>query len=100
MILKKISFVRSPDTKLMNNSVFGKTMENQRDRAKAEIVTMADRAQKLMSKPNVSTFHIYKEDLAIFRIKKWTVHLNKPIYVGFTVLDISKMIVYQFFMMF
>ena len=59
MILKRSSF------KLMNNSVYGKTMENQRKRIKTEVVTTEKHAAKILSKPNVETFHILDDNLSV-----------------------------------
>jgi len=82
--------------KLMNNSVFGKTMENIRKRVTVELVSDVKRLKKLVAKPNYSRFKIFNEDLVAVHMQKVKLLLNKPHYVGFSVLDISKLLMYDF----
>ena len=80
--------------KLMNNSVFGKTMENLRKRVDVKLVTDAKKLMKLTSKPTFVTGKIFSEKLvAIHKIKE-TLTLNRPAYVG--ILDLSKTLMYDF----
>ena len=82
--------------KFMNNSVFGKTMENVRNHRDMKIVTTNKRRSILASEPNYhSTKHISK-DLLIMEMKKIEVKMNKPIYLGQAILDVSKMLMYEF----
>ena len=82
--------------KLMNNAVFGKSMENVRKRRNIELVCDSVKLKKLLAKPQLEQFIIVNKDTVLVdRIRK-TVTLNKPIYVGFTVLDISKLLMFDF----
>ena len=83
--------------KLMNNSVFGKTIENLRKRVSIELVKDAERAAKLVNKPNFEDLKIFDEFLIAIKIKKTKVVMTKPIYVGMTVLDLSKLLMYDFY---
>ena len=82
--------------KLLNNAVFGKTQENLRNRISVEVITDRKIALKRAAKPDFKRSYTIHEDLVVMetRVKKLT--LNKPIYVGFTVLEISKLWMYQF----
>ncbi|UYV77913.1 hypothetical protein LAZ67_15002823 [Cordylochernes scorpioides] len=71
--------------KLLNNSVYSKTIENLRKRVRVEVVTEPERAAKLMAKPTLDSFHII-EDLVILKMKKRNLTLKKPVYIGFTIL--------------
>ena len=76
--------------KLMNNSVFGKTMENFRKRADVKLVTNEKKLDKLTSKPTYVSPKISNENLmAVYKIKE-TLTLNRPAYVGMCILDLSK----------
>jgi hypothetical protein len=82
--------------KLMNNAVFGKSMENVRKRRNIELVCDSVKLKKLIAKPQLEQFIIVNKDTVLVdRIRK-TVTLNKPIYVGFTVLDLSKLLMFDF----
>ena len=83
--------------KLMMNSVFGKAMENKCNQSSVEITTDVKRAVSIMSKPSVESFEILDEDLTIFCKKKLTLFFNKPIYTGLCILDLSKLIMTQFY---
>ena len=67
--------------KLMNNSVFGKTMENIRKHREIKLVT-TDKKNKLVSEPNYHTINFISENLSIIKMKKTKVKMNKPIYLG------------------
>ena len=82
--------------KLMNNSVFGKTMENIRKRVDVRLVTDVKKLLKLTSKPTYVSSKIFNENLvAVHKIKE-TLTLNRPAYVGTCILDLSKTLMYDF----
>ena len=82
--------------KLMNNSVFGKTMENIRKRVDVRLVTSKEKLSKLASKPTYVPSKIFNENLvAVHKIKE-TLTLNRPAYVGMCILDLSKTLMYDF----
>ena len=68
--------------KLMNNSVFGKTMENIRKNRDIKLVATDKKRSKLASEPNYHTVNLISEDLPIIEMKKTKVKMNKPIYLG------------------
>jgi hypothetical protein len=82
--------------KLYNNSVFGKTMENIRNRINIELVCDWKRAKKLIAKPNFHSSIIYTENLVSLHMLKTSLEFNKPIYVGMSILDLSKTLMYDF----
>ena len=82
--------------KLMNNSVFGKTMENVRNHRDIKIVTTYRQRMKFASEPDYHTTKYISEDLLIMEMKKVEVKMNKPIYLGQAILDISKTLMYEF----
>ena len=83
--------------KLMNNSVFGKTMENIRNRVDVRLVNNVERARKLAAKPNLrSPPKIFSENLISIHLKKIRLTMNKPIYLGMCILDLSKTLMYDF----
>ena len=82
--------------KLMNNSVFGKTMENIRKRVDVRLVTDEKKLLKMTSKPTYVNSKIFNENLvAVHKIKE-TLTLNRPAYVGMCILDLSKTLMYDF----
>ena len=82
--------------KLMNNSVFGKTMEIIRNRVDVKLVNDRDKARKLVAKPNLKHLNIFCEDLVAVHMKKTSLTFNKPVYLGMCILDLSKTIMYEF----
>ena len=81
----------------MNNAVFGKTMENIRKYRNMKIVTTdKKKKKKLVSEPNYHTMNYISEDLSIIKMNKTRVKMNKPIYLGLSVLDISKILMFEF----
>ena len=82
--------------KLMNNSVFGKTMENLRKRTNIELVTNEKRLNKLSAKPTYVSSKIFNENLVGVHTKKERLLLDKPSYVGMCILDLSKTFMYDF----
>ena len=83
--------------KLMNNSVYGKTMENVRNHIDFELVNSATRFQKLVNNPTYKHRHIINENLVGIEKEKHTVELNKPICMGMSILDYSKIHMYSFY---
>ena len=82
--------------KLMNNSVFGKTMENIRNRKDIKLVSNRDKAIKYTAKPNFHHTKILSKDLVTIHMKRTSLTFNKPVYLGLSILDLSKTIMYEF----
>ena len=82
--------------KLMNNAVFGKTMENVRKHRDMKLVTTDKRRNQLASEPSYHAKNDFPENLMAIEMKKTKVKMNKPIYLGMSILDISKTLMYQF----
>ena len=83
--------------KLMNNSVFGKTMENIRNRVDVKLVNTKEKLRKLVAKPNLkSPPKIFSENLVSVHMRKTSLLMNKPVYLGMCILDLSKTIMYDF----
>ena len=80
----------------MNNAVFGKTMENIRKLRDIKLVTTDKKRNKLVSEPNYHTINYISEDLSIIEMNKTKVKINKPRYLGLSILDISKILMYEF----
>ena len=82
--------------KLTNNSVFGKTMENVRNHRDIKLVTSDKRRKRLVSEPNYHSHKKFLEHLMTIEMKKIGVKMIKPLYLGMTILDISKILMYEF----
>ena len=82
--------------KLINNSVFGKTMKNISKHRDIKLVTTDKERSKLVSEPNYHTINLISEDLSIIEMRKTKVRMNKPIYLGLSILEISKTLMYEF----
>ena len=82
--------------KLMNNAMFGKTMENVRKHRDIKLVKTDKKRNKLVSEPNFHTRKLIDNNLAIIEMRKVKVKMNKPIYLGLSILDISKITMYEF----
>ena len=82
--------------KLMNNAVFGKTMENVRKNRDIKLVTTDKRRNQLVSEPNCHEIKWFSENLVAIEMKKTKVKMNKPIYLGLSILEISKILMYEF----
>ena len=78
--------------KLMNNSIFGKTMENVRKHIDIKLVASEKRTNQLVSEPNYHTTKWFSEWLLAIEMKKIKVKMNKPVYLGY----ISKTLLYYF----
>ena len=83
--------------KLMNNSVFGKTMENIRNRVDVKLVNTKEKLRKLVAKPNLKgPPKIFSEDFVTVQMKRTSLKMDKPVYLGMCILDLSKTIMYEF----
>jgi hypothetical protein len=82
--------------KLMNNAVFGKTMENVRNHVDISIITEESQFLKQVCKPQYENHKIYSENMVALKQKKREVKLYKPIYIGGAILDLSKLHMYKF----
>ena len=80
----------------MNNSAFVKTIENVRNHRDIKLVTTEKRRNKLVSEPNYHTTKWFSEKLLATEMKKIKIKMNKPVYLGFSILVISKMLMYEF----
>ena len=82
--------------KLMNNSVFGKTMENVRKHRDIRLVATHKKRNQLVPEPNYHTRKWFSENLLAIKMKKTKVKMNKPVYLGLSILEISKTLMYEF----
>ena len=82
--------------KLINNSVFGKTMENVRNYRDIKLVTTDKKRKKIVSEPNYHMIRKFSEYLMAIEMKKTKVKMNKPVYLDMSILDISKTLMYEF----
>ena len=83
-------------SKLMNNSVFGKTMENVRKHRDIKLLTTERRRNYLLSAPNYHTTKFFAENLVAIEMRKSQILINKLAYLGLSILDLSKNVVYEF----
>ena len=82
--------------KLMNNAIFGKAMENVRKYRDIKLVTTDKRRNQLASEPNYHTTKYFSDNLLAMEMKKTRVKMNKPIYLGMSILGISKTLMFEF----
>ena len=80
----------------MNNSVFGKTQENIRNRVDTRLISSHKAAKKLAAKPKYVRCTIFDENLIAIHTKKTELYLNKPVYLGMSILGLSKSLMYDF----
>ena len=80
----------------MNNSVFGKTMENIRKRSNIYLETDPDHLLRQTAKPTFVSCKIFHENLVAVNMKKKVLKLDKPSYVGMCIIDLSKVLMYDF----
>ena len=80
----------------MNNAVFGKTMENVRKHRDIKLVATDKRRNRLVSERNCHTTKLFPEKLLAVETKKTKVKMNKPLYLGVSILEISKILMYEF----
>ena len=82
---------------LLNNTVFAKTMENVRKRRDIKLVTTERRRNYLVLDPNVCVTKFFSEKLLAKQIKKkLEIPMNKPIYLGLSILELSQILMYEF----
>ena len=83
--------------KLLNNAVYGKTMENMRKRIKIRITTNEKDFLKYASRPTYIGHKKFGKNLVVIHEKKELLTLNEPVYVGNTVFELSKLVMYKFY---
>uniref|UniRef100_A0A2S2NAY5 DNA-directed DNA polymerase n=1 Tax=Schizaphis graminum TaxID=13262 RepID=A0A2S2NAY5_SCHGA len=83
--------------KLMNNSVYGRTMMNFRNHVDIRLCSNGRQVDKLIAKPNFDKRTIFTENLAVIHMKKREINFKQPIYIGMCVLDLSKLMMYNFY---
>ena len=79
----------------MNNSVFGKIMKNVRKHRDIKLATTDEKRNKLVSDPNYHTTKRFSENFLAIEMKKTKVKMNKPVYLGMSILDINKTLMYN-----
>ena len=82
--------------KLMNNVVFGKTMENFRKHRDIKLVTTEKRINYLLSQANYHTTRFFTENLLATEMKKTEIFMNKLFHLGLSILKLSKILIYEF----
>ena len=80
----------------MNNAVFGKTMENVRKHRDIKLVTTKRRRNYLVSDPNYHTTKFFTENLLAIEMRKTKILMNNPLYLGLSILELSKILMYEF----
>ena len=80
----------------MNNAVFGKTMKNVRRHGNIKFVTTERRRNYLASEPNFYTTKFFTENLLATEMRKTQMLMNKPVYLGLSISDLSKIVMYEF----
>ena len=80
----------------MNSSVFGKTMENVRNHRDIKLVTSDKKRKRLVSGPNYHSHKQFSDYLMATEMKKTRLKMTKPLYLGMSILDISKTLMYKF----
>ena len=81
----------------MNNSVFGKMIENVRKRREIKLIVTEERRKKLVSEPNYASCTTFSDHLMAVEMRKTRVFMDKPIIVGQAILDKSKELMYEFY---
>ena len=82
--------------KLMNNSVFGKTIENIRKRTDIKLATTKEQVERYIYKPNYTHRTTFSDNLVAIHMVRTKLYFNKPVYLGMSILDISKTLMYEF----
>ena len=93
---EKLTGIMETWSKLMNNSVFGKTMENITNHKDMKLVTSEQKYAKYVMKPNFKDGYPFSKELFAMEIGKTEIKMNKPVYLGQAILDISKTLMYEF----
>ena len=83
--------------KLMNNSFYGKTLENIRGRSEIKLLTEREEVKKYIKKPNFKDSIIFNDSFVAIENNVTSVKFNKPIYLGQSILDYSKQLMYEFY---
>ena len=83
----------------MNNTVFGKTSENQKKRTNKKLVNDEKKFEELLRKPEVMDVRIFEDgkDLCAVELQKLRIKITKPSYVGFVILELAKLHMYRYF---
>ena len=82
--------------KLLNNSVYGKTCENVLKRSDIRLVTDAQVCKELIAKPHCKGFEVFSEDVAAASLQKVVCEIDRPMHIGFSVLELWKFLMYAF----
>ena len=85
--------------KLKNNAIYGKTLENTRKHVDVKLVQRWEKrygAENYIAKPNFHNLTIFDENFIAVQLERTEVKMNKPIYVGLSILDLSKTLMYRF----
>ena len=82
--------------KLMNKAIFGKMMENIRKHRNIKLITNSESYLKTVMKPNSKSGALFDENLMGCEMGKIKVIMNKPVYLGQAILDLGKIIMYEF----
>ena len=80
----------------MNNSVFGQTIENIRQHREIKLVATEKRRNYLVAEPNYHAETFFTEDLIAIEMRKTQILLSKPVYIGLSILDLSKTVIISF----
>ena len=80
----------------MNNAAFGKTMENVRKHRDIKLVPTERRRNYLVSETNYQTTKFFSENLLAIEMKKTKVLMNKPLYLGLSILELRKILMYDY----
>jgi len=83
--------------KLMTNSVYGKSMESIRNRVNVELVNNQKHIKKALAKPTAKNITYVNDDIVMVQFAKKAIMQTKPMYTGFVVLELSKVIMYDFY---
>ena len=79
----------------MNNFVFGKTLGNIRNRVDIRLISSDKVTKKLVAKPNFDRCTNFDENLIAIHMKKTKLYFNKPVYLGMSIFDLSKSLMYD-----
>ena len=83
--------------KLLNNSIYGRTLEDLRKHVYVEKISSREKLRKVLAKPNMTSFRIFDNNIVAVEIKKSVLKLSRPCYVGMAILDLSKSLMYDFY---
>ena len=82
--------------KMISNSIFRKTMENVRKHKDIKLVTTEKRRNYLVSEPNYQSTKFFSENLLAIEMRKTQLFMNKPVYLGLSILELSKIVMHKF----